>query len=187
MPIIRSILNIGNSKAVTIPKSWLTNAEDQTGRKIIALAMEVNGTITLQPVLKRKQNTRKSPHLKTCLKNVGWRNMVGLGKRQKLILERTTNQIRSVASPLFMSVIKTCYLQKLPTTNRRGSGTRNSGMVSKRKQRHNTSRAWQDNPKPSRKRPNQWIGHSKVLYTWILLTTLTKKFKVDFKFTKRQR
>ena len=39
MPIIRSILTIGNSKAVTIPKSWLTNAEDQTGRKVIALAM----------------------------------------------------------------------------------------------------------------------------------------------------
>jgi antitoxin component of MazEF toxin-antitoxin module len=56
MPIIRSILKIGNSKAVTIPKSWLTNAEDQTGRKIIALAMEVNGTITLQPVFEKSTN-----------------------------------------------------------------------------------------------------------------------------------
>ena len=58
MPIIRSILNIGNSKAVTIPKSWLTNAEDQTGRKIIALAMEVNGTITLQPVFEKETNPK---------------------------------------------------------------------------------------------------------------------------------
>jgi antitoxin component of MazEF toxin-antitoxin module len=58
MPIIRSILNIGNSKAVTIPKSWLTNAEDQTGRKIIAFAMEVNGTITLQPVFEKESKDK---------------------------------------------------------------------------------------------------------------------------------
>ncbi|MBE3116085.1 hypothetical protein IMZ68_02670 [Candidatus Bathyarchaeota archaeon] len=32
MPIIRSALNIGNSKAVTIPKSWLTNAEENPAR-----------------------------------------------------------------------------------------------------------------------------------------------------------
>ena len=54
MPIVRSIINVGNSKAVTIPKSWLTNAEDQTGRKIIALAMEVNGTITIQPIFEKE-------------------------------------------------------------------------------------------------------------------------------------
>ena len=54
MPIIRSILNLGNSKAVTIPKSWLTSAEDKTGRKIIALAMEIDGTITLQPVFEKE-------------------------------------------------------------------------------------------------------------------------------------
>ena len=54
MPIIRSILNLGHSKAVTIPKSWLTNAEDQTGRKVIALAMEVNDTITLQPIFEKE-------------------------------------------------------------------------------------------------------------------------------------
>jgi antitoxin component of MazEF toxin-antitoxin module len=54
MPIIRRVFAIGNSKAVTIPKSWLTNAEDQTGRKIVALAMEVNGAITLQPVFEKE-------------------------------------------------------------------------------------------------------------------------------------
>ncbi len=54
MPIIRSILNLGNSKAVTIPKSWLTNAEDQTGKKVIALAMDVNESITLQPVFEKE-------------------------------------------------------------------------------------------------------------------------------------
>ena len=63
MPIIRSILNLGHSKAVTIPKSWLTNAETQTGRKVIAIAMDVNTTITLQPVFEKetKPTTQNSP------------------------------------------------------------------------------------------------------------------------------
>ena len=54
MPIIRSVIDLGNSKAVTIPKSWITNAEEKTGRKIIALAMEVNGTITIQPIFEKE-------------------------------------------------------------------------------------------------------------------------------------
>ncbi len=54
MPIIRSILNLGNSKAVTIPKSWLANAENQTGKKGIAIAMDVNESITLQPVFEKE-------------------------------------------------------------------------------------------------------------------------------------
>jgi len=51
MPLIRKIIPIGKtSKAVIIPKSWLDNAEQQTGKKIIAIALEVNGKITIQPV-----------------------------------------------------------------------------------------------------------------------------------------
>ena len=63
MPIIRSILNLGHSKAVTIPKSWLTNAENQTGRKIIAIAMDVNTTITIQPIFEKETKivTQDSP------------------------------------------------------------------------------------------------------------------------------
>jgi hypothetical protein len=63
MPLIRSILNLGHSKAVTIPKSWLTNAETQTGRKIIAIAMEVNDSITLQPIFEKetKSATQNQP------------------------------------------------------------------------------------------------------------------------------
>ena len=33
----------------------------------------------------------------------------------------------------------------------------------------------------------QWISHSQELYTGILLATITKKFEVDFKFTRRHR
>jgi hypothetical protein len=60
MPIIRSILNLGNSKAVTVPKSWLTNAENQAGRKVIALAMEVNESITLQPIFEKPTQPAKN-------------------------------------------------------------------------------------------------------------------------------
>lgn len=58
MPIIRRIIAIGHSKAITIPKSWITNAEDQTGRKVVALALEVDGSITLQPVFEKENNNR---------------------------------------------------------------------------------------------------------------------------------
>jgi hypothetical protein len=51
MPLIRKIIPIGKtSRAVIIPKSWLTNAEEEAGKRIVAIALEVNGTITLQPV-----------------------------------------------------------------------------------------------------------------------------------------
>ena len=53
MPIIRRIITIGHSKAITIPKSWITNAEDEAGKKVVALALEVDGSITLQPVFEK--------------------------------------------------------------------------------------------------------------------------------------
>jgi len=60
MPIIRRIIDIGNSKAITIPKSWITNAEDEAGKKVIALALEVDGSITLQPVFEKQTNFEKT-------------------------------------------------------------------------------------------------------------------------------
>ncbi len=50
MPIIRKILNVGDSKAITIPKSWIQSAEENAGKKVVALALEVNRVITLEPV-----------------------------------------------------------------------------------------------------------------------------------------
>lgn len=50
MPIIRKILNVGDSKAITIPKSWIESAEENAGKKIVALALEVDRVITLQPI-----------------------------------------------------------------------------------------------------------------------------------------
>jgi antitoxin component of MazEF toxin-antitoxin module len=51
MPLIRSIIDLGNSKAVTIPKSWIDNYEKESGAKITEIAMEVNGVIIIRPVL----------------------------------------------------------------------------------------------------------------------------------------
>ncbi len=57
MPIIRKILNVGDSQAVTIPKSWLQAAENAEGKKIVAIAMEVDGSITLNPVFENQIKT----------------------------------------------------------------------------------------------------------------------------------
>lgn len=51
-PIIRKIIDVGKtSKGVTLPKSWLENFERETGKKITEVAMEVNGSLTIQPIL----------------------------------------------------------------------------------------------------------------------------------------
>ena len=55
MPIIRKILNVGDSKAITIPKSWIESAEESAGKKIVALALEVDRIITLAPVFEKKE------------------------------------------------------------------------------------------------------------------------------------
>jgi len=60
MPIIRRIIDISHSKAITIPKSWITNAEDEAGKKVVALALEVNGSITLQPVFEKENKFEKT-------------------------------------------------------------------------------------------------------------------------------
>ena len=50
MPIIRALTVSGDSKVVTIPASWLRYAEEKKHKKIIAIAMEVNGSIILKPI-----------------------------------------------------------------------------------------------------------------------------------------
>ncbi len=44
MPIVRKLMNVGvDSRAITLPKSWIENAEQTKGKKIIAIALEVGG------------------------------------------------------------------------------------------------------------------------------------------------
>jgi antitoxin component of MazEF toxin-antitoxin module len=60
MPIIRKILNVGDSKAITIPKSWIASAEENAGKKIVALALEVDRIITLRPVFAKDEKKQKA-------------------------------------------------------------------------------------------------------------------------------
>jgi len=59
MPIVRKLMDVGNSKSVTLPKSWIENAEQQAGKKIIAIALEVNDKITLQPVFSTESEANR--------------------------------------------------------------------------------------------------------------------------------
>lgn len=54
MPIIRKIIQIGNSRAITLPKSWLEFSETEIGEEIKAVAIEVDKVLTISPILKQK-------------------------------------------------------------------------------------------------------------------------------------
>lgn len=55
MPIIRKIMNVGDSKAITIPKSWLEFYEKESGETITEVTMEVNRVLTIRPNLSKKE------------------------------------------------------------------------------------------------------------------------------------
>lgn len=59
MPIVRKLTTIGESKGVTLPKSWIENAEEQAGKKMVAIALEVDKIITLQPVFEKDKEEVK--------------------------------------------------------------------------------------------------------------------------------
>jgi hypothetical protein len=52
MPIIRKIIEVGKtSKGVILPKSWLELIERETGKTVKEVTMEVDGCLTIQPIL----------------------------------------------------------------------------------------------------------------------------------------
>jgi len=57
MPMIRKIIQVGTSKAVSIPKSWLAYYEKQTGQKITEVAIEVNDVLKIKPVIERREKS----------------------------------------------------------------------------------------------------------------------------------
>lgn len=50
LPITRKIFRIGNSKAVTLPKTWLDYYEKHEGMNIESVAMEVNRVLKISPL-----------------------------------------------------------------------------------------------------------------------------------------
>ena len=49
LPIIRKVIDVGGSKAVTIPKSWLEYYKDKMGQPIQKVTIEVNNILQIAP------------------------------------------------------------------------------------------------------------------------------------------
>lgn len=60
MPIIRKIIRVGTSKAVSLPKSWLTFYERQYGQCITEVSVEVNGKLIIRPILSEVARNHES-------------------------------------------------------------------------------------------------------------------------------
>jgi len=60
MPIIRKIIKIGDSKAITLPKSWLKFFEKKIGFPIEAVAIEVDNQLTVVPYIPKKKGENKN-------------------------------------------------------------------------------------------------------------------------------
>ena len=56
MPLIQKVIQVGDSRAVTIPKSWLTYYERQSGQCIKEVSLEVNGTLVIRPIIERNRS-----------------------------------------------------------------------------------------------------------------------------------
>jgi antitoxin component of MazEF toxin-antitoxin module len=50
MALIRKVIQVGTSKAVSLPKSWLTFYERQSGQSIKEVSVEVNGKLIISPI-----------------------------------------------------------------------------------------------------------------------------------------
>jgi antitoxin component of MazEF toxin-antitoxin module len=59
MPIVRKLLDVGDSRAMTIPKSWLEYLEKERGQKIMELAVEVDKVLIISPIFSNNMNGQK--------------------------------------------------------------------------------------------------------------------------------
>ena len=50
MPLIQKVIQVGDSKAVTIPKSWLEYYERQTGECITEVSVEITDRLVILPL-----------------------------------------------------------------------------------------------------------------------------------------
>jgi antitoxin component of MazEF toxin-antitoxin module len=51
MPILRKVIEHGDSRGVTLPASWIELIERKSGKKLNEVTMEVNGSIIIKPFL----------------------------------------------------------------------------------------------------------------------------------------
>jgi len=55
MPIIRKVVKVGDSKGVTIPKSWLDYIEKENEVEVREVAIEVDKVLIIKPILPKKE------------------------------------------------------------------------------------------------------------------------------------
>jgi antitoxin component of MazEF toxin-antitoxin module len=56
MPLIRKVIEVGNSKAICIPKSWFEFYENETGQKVSEVAIEVDRELKIWPYMPKKES-----------------------------------------------------------------------------------------------------------------------------------
>jgi antitoxin component of MazEF toxin-antitoxin module len=54
MPIVRKITGHGGSRGVTLPASWINLIEKETGQKLKAVLMDIDGLIIIKPLIEKK-------------------------------------------------------------------------------------------------------------------------------------
>ena len=50
MPIIQKVIKVGDSKGITLPKSWLEYYERQTGQVLSEVTVEINNKLIIRPL-----------------------------------------------------------------------------------------------------------------------------------------
>ncbi len=59
MPLVKKLVNVGNSRMVSIPPDWLKYYEDKTGQPVKEVLMELNGVITIY--IRPQEDTPQKP------------------------------------------------------------------------------------------------------------------------------
>jgi len=55
MPIVRKVIAVGDSRGISLPKSWLDYLEWQTGTRVREVAIEVDGILRVSPIIKTQE------------------------------------------------------------------------------------------------------------------------------------
>jgi hypothetical protein len=58
-PIVRKLIQVGGSRAISLPSSWLGLIEKQSGQTIREVAIEVDGVLKIQPLLTKTGDSEK--------------------------------------------------------------------------------------------------------------------------------
>jgi hypothetical protein len=64
MPILKKVINHGGSRGITLPASWLDLIEKENGKPVKEVLMEVDGAITIRPIIENKDGvpSRQAEH-----------------------------------------------------------------------------------------------------------------------------